>query len=103
MHTIRDPSHVWAGNEQGWIDVVNKGGFKKDNIEIVDRFSKEMNWMDFIKWTNPSESDKRGRESIHVIADILKDCSCDVGMDFYDDEGKLMFISNYIVVIAMKD
>ena len=104
MHTIRDPSHVWAGNEQGWIDEVNKGGFKKENTDIVDRFSVKMNWMDFIKWTNPNESDKRGRESIHVIAEFLKNCNCNVGMDFYDDDqGNLIFISNYIVIIASKD
>ena len=63
-----------------------------------------MNWMQFIKWTNPSESDKRGRESIHIIGESLKNCDCDVGMNFYHDENdELMFVSNYIVVIANKD
>ena len=68
---------------QGWIEQVNKGGFRSDKIEIVDRFSKEMNWMEFIKWTNPSERDKRGRESIHIIGESLKNCDCDVGMNFF--------------------
>eukprot|EP01083_Nonionella_stella_P162386 533093_1 len=103
MHTIRDPSHVWAYNETGWMQQVHDGGFAMHNIEIVQRISKEMNWLQFIDWTNPSEADRRARQSVHAIAQFVSKCDCDVGMGFYrDDQDELMFVSNYVIITAIK-
>jgi len=103
MHTIRDPSHVWAYNEAGWIEQVKNGGFEAENIRIANRLSKQMNWMEFIERTNPSEDDKRARNSIHVIGDFLARCDCDVGMNFYyNHQHELMIRSDYVIVVATK-
>ena len=103
FHTIRDPSHVWAYSEDGWIDALKNSAFKDETINIVDRFSTKMNWKEFIEWTNPDENDKRARESMYIIGKYMEKCECNVGMNFFENNDKeLMFTSNYIVVIATK-
>ena len=57
----------------------------------------------FIQVTNPSESDRRGRESIHVIGKMFADNNINAGMNFhYNDDNELMFRSDYIVIVAKK-
>ena len=49
--------------------------------------------MECIKWTTLSES-------IHIIGEFWNVCDSDVRMNFHQDQnGDLMVVSNYIVVI----